>query len=97
MTPAFWHAAVWTATHDNGWTTGVTENPDGTFAAWLTRETTGPVIPEYIEDSPENAMRAAEYALHQKTGHDRCSPACSGWQLHQHPHRQPESEEEEDG
>jgi hypothetical protein len=25
--------AAWTATHDNGWTTGATENPDGTFAA----------------------------------------------------------------
>lgn len=25
--------AAWTAAHDNGWTTGVTENPDGAFEA----------------------------------------------------------------
>jgi hypothetical protein len=29
------HASVWTATHDNDWTTGVTENPDGTFCRWI--------------------------------------------------------------
>ena len=29
------------ATHENGWTTGATENPDGTFGAWAV-ETTRP-------------------------------------------------------
>jgi hypothetical protein len=53
--------AAWTATHDNGWTTGATENPDGTFAAWTTPpDHRGPIPAEYIEDSPENGMRAAE-------------------------------------
>ena len=91
------HASVWTATHDNGWTTGVTTKPDGTFAAWLTRESTGPVIPDYIEDSPENAMRAAEYALRQKTGHATCSSTCSGWQLHTHAHPRLENDDGTEG
>jgi hypothetical protein len=77
--------AVWTASHDNGWTTGATENPDGTFSAWATSEPAGAIRPDYIEDGPENAMRAAEYALEQKTGHAQCSRACSGWQMHMQP------------
>jgi hypothetical protein len=70
---------LWTATHDKGWTTGVTENPDGTYAAWVTRETTGPVTAAYVEDTPENAMRAADYAVAEKTGHRQCSSASSRW------------------
>jgi hypothetical protein len=69
--------------HDNGWTTGATENPDGTFAAWATRTgDTGPITPDYIEDGLENAMRAAVYALEQKAGHPQCSPDCSVGDAH---------------
>jgi hypothetical protein len=79
--------AAWTAAHDNGWTTGATENPDGTFAAWATQTgDTAPITAEYIEDGLENAMRAAVYALEQKTRHPQCSPRCSGWRMHTHPH-----------
>ena len=73
--------AAWTATHVNGWTTGATENPDGTFAAWTTNEA-GPIRPDYIEDTPEHAMLAADYALKQKTGHRQRSLGCSDCQLH---------------
>ena len=71
--------AIWIASHENGWTTGVTENPDRTYAAWVTPDTTDSVTAAYIEVTPENARRAADYALVQQTGHRQCSPACSGW------------------
>jgi hypothetical protein len=75
--------AVWTATHDNGWETTVSENVDHTFSAWAA-PFTGPVRIDYVEDGPENAMRAAEFALRRKTGHDQCSRVCSGWTRHSH-------------
>lgn len=75
--------AVWTAAHDNGWTTNALENLDGTFSAWAAPDPATVAI-DYIEDGPEHAKIAAEYALRQKTGHTRCSAGCSGWQLHFH-------------
>lgn len=70
---------VRTAAHENGWTTGIAETPDGTFAAWASRTDESRPIPDCIEDSPENAMRAADFALRQKTGHGPCSAAPSQW------------------
>jgi hypothetical protein len=39
---------------------------------------------EYVEMNPETARAAAMFALKQKSGHDTCSAACSGWELHTH-------------
>jgi len=73
---------VWTATHHNGWITTAAENPDGTYSAWAAPE--GQTVPaDYLEDGPEHARIAAEYALRQKTGH-QCSDQCSGWTFHEH-------------
>ena len=73
--------SVWTATHDNGWITKAVENPDGSYAAWATKEpdALGPV--DYVEDGLEKGKRAAECALRQRTGHERCTGACSGWTM----------------
>jgi hypothetical protein len=67
--------AIWEARHDNGWTTIVMEQPDGTFIAWAGR---GDAIGvDYVEDSPEHAQAAAMFALKRKSGHAACSAGCS--------------------
>ena len=35
-----------------------------------------------VEDGPENAKRAAEFALERKSGYTQCSPSCSEWRVH---------------
>jgi len=70
---------VWEAHHDNGWTTVVMEQPDGTFVAWAGQG--APVGVDYVEDSPEFARAAALFALKRKSGHDRCSARCSDFEM----------------
>jgi hypothetical protein len=73
---------VWEARHDNGWTTVVMEQPDGTFIAWAgLGETIGV---DYVEDSPEHAQAAAMFALKRKSGHAECSPRCSDFEMRTH-------------
>jgi hypothetical protein len=31
-----------------------------------------------------SAKAAADYALRDKSGHDRCDGECAGWELHTH-------------
>ena len=76
------HLAVWTNIHDNGWITIAAEAPDGTFVGWAAPAETSNVTVDYIEDGPENAMRAAEFALGRKSGHAACSTRWTGWLLH---------------
>jgi hypothetical protein len=75
---------VWSAVHDNAWTTLVTEQPRGTFAAVAFAESHRTVTADYIEDSPETAKAAALDALKAKTGHDLCSPRCAPWESYTH-------------
>jgi len=73
---------IWEAQHDNGWTTVVMEQPDGTFVAWA-----GPgeiVGVDYVEDTPEHAEAAAMFALKRKSGHTGCSPRCSPFEMRTH-------------
>jgi isocitrate/isopropylmalate dehydrogenase len=76
------NVVVWMAHHDNGWTTTVRENVDGTFsaAAEAPDET---MVADYVEGSPEIGKAAAEYALKRKSGHV-CSPRWSPWSSHSH-------------
>ena len=71
---------VWEARHDdNGWTTLVMEQPDGSFVAWAGQgEAVGA---DYGEDSPEFARAAALFALKRKSGHDRCSSRCTDFEI----------------
>jgi hypothetical protein len=39
---------------------------------------------DYIEMDAETAMTAAMFVLTKKSGHNVCSAACSGWELHTH-------------
>ena len=73
---------VWEARHENGWTTVVMEQPDGTFIAWAGPDETVGV--DYVEDCPENAQAAAMFALKRKSGHDQCSIPCSGFEMRTH-------------
>lgn len=75
--------SVWSAVHDNGWVTKAVEIPDGRFAAWAAPDDRA-TTPAYIEDGPENAKNAAEFALRETSGHSTCSARCTGWQLEQH-------------
>ena len=73
---------VWRARHDNGWSTVVAEQPDGTFVAWA-----GPgeaIGVDYVEDGPEHAQAAALFALNRKSGHATCSTRCTDWEMHTH-------------
>ena len=73
---------VWEGRHDNGWTTVVMEQPDGTFVAWA-----GPgsaIGVDYVEDTPEHALAAAMFALQRKSGHAQCSARCSDWEIRTH-------------
>ena len=70
------------ARHDNGWTTLVMEQSDGTFVAWA--EPDESVGVDYVEDTPEHAQAAAMFALKRKSGHAECSPGCSEFEMRMH-------------
>jgi hypothetical protein len=69
---------VWNATHDNGWSTMVVENPNGSFAAWAA-PSGQPVVGYAIEPEAHRGKVAATTALAQSTGHAECSDRCSRW------------------
>ena len=73
---------IWEARHDNGWTTLVMEQLDGTFVAWAGPDESVGV--DYVEDTPEHAEAAAMFALKRKSGHARCSPGCSDFEMRTH-------------
>ena len=54
------------ARHDNGWTTLVMEQSDGTFVAWAGPDES--VSIDYVKDCPEHAQAAAMFALKRKIG-----------------------------
>lgn len=78
------NAPSWIARHSNGWVTLIEERPDETWAAWAFPEGSTPTHPDYIEMDDVSAKAAAEFALREKSGHDRCDAGCSGWELHTH-------------
>ena len=69
---------LWTALHDNRWTTTVVENPDGTFSAWAAPDGETRRV-DAVEHGAETAKRAADLALARETGHTECSPDCRSW------------------
>jgi hypothetical protein len=66
MDPRRRRLIVWEARHDNGWSTIVMEQPDGTFIAWAGPDETVGV--DAVEDCPEHAQTAAMFALKRKSG-----------------------------
>ena len=74
--PAHRHLVIWEARHDNGWTTLVMEQSDGTFVAWAGPDESVGV--DYVEDTPEHAQAAAMFALKRKSGHGRMLAALFG-------------------
>ena len=76
------HLVIWEARHDNGWTTLVMEQSDGTFVAWAGPDESVGV--DYVEDTPEHAQAAAMFALKSKSGHTQCSIRCSGFEMRTH-------------
>jgi hypothetical protein len=81
-TPEMRRLLVWEARHDNGWTTIVMEQPDGTFTAWAGQGEA--VSADYVEDSPQFARAAALFALKRKSGHERCSSRCTDFEMRTH-------------
>ena len=80
--PAHRHLVIWEARHDNGWTTLVMEQSDGTFVAWAGPDESVGV--DYVEDTPEHAQAAAMFALKRKSGHAQCSIRCSPFEMRTH-------------
>ena len=67
----------WEARHDNGWTTIVAEQPDRTFAACVTNGETSSA--PFVDSNVAHAHAAVMAELRRKSGHRRCSSACSDW------------------
>ena len=80
--PEHRHLVIWEARHDNGWTTLVMEQSDGTFVAWAGPDESVGV--DYVEDTPEHAQAAAMFALKRKSGHGECSIRCSAFEMRTH-------------
>ena len=70
---------VWEARHENGWTTTVTEQVNGSFIARVRRQ--DGVGFSSVVNTIDEACVAALSALERTTGHAVCSPDCSGWML----------------
>ena len=71
--------AVWEARHENGWTTTVTEQMNGSFIASVRRK--DGVGFSAVVNTIDEARVASLSALERTTGHAVCSPDCSGWML----------------
>jgi hypothetical protein len=69
----------WEAHDENGWTTTVAQQPDGSFIAYVHGEGFGRV--SSLESTSEDALRAARVALTILARHEACSDQCSEWQL----------------
>jgi len=73
--------AAWKNRHDNGWSTHVIENLDGTFSAWAAPDA-GWVVVDYVEDGPEmrngpqSTLWRARAAMRSAR---RCAPG--GWPI----------------
>ena len=67
----------WECDHDNGWTTTIAEQADGSFAASASNGQTGGV--DYTDPNISYAHAAVMASLRRKSGHGRCSPDCSDW------------------
>ena len=50
--PEHRHLVIWEARHENGWTTLVMEQPDGTFVAWAGPDESVGV--DHVADTPES-------------------------------------------
>ena len=80
--PAHRHLVIWETRHDNSWTTLVMEQSDGTFVACAGLDESVGV--DYVEDTPEHAQAAAMFALKRKSGHAKCPPGCSAFEMRTH-------------
>jgi hypothetical protein len=69
---------TWEAIHENGWTTTVTQRPDGTFVA-VTEDCAGLRLSE-VAVSLDHARDAVRRAL-TGGGHAECSLECSEWAM----------------
>ena len=76
------HVAYWSARHDNGWTTFICEQPDGTFAVIAAPATAQGVSPDSIEQALQPAKASAARLLEEKSGHYECSAQCERWEKH---------------
>ena len=71
---------LWESHHDNGWTTVITEQGDGSFAAAAVKEPPGAI--DYVDRNIAHAHAAVLASLRRKSGHRRCSDHCSDWLLY---------------
>ena len=77
----------WESHHDNGWTTIIREQADGTFVAYAANGQASAV--DYVDRNIAHANAAVMAALRRKSGHQRCSAECSDWRLQLPPQADP--------
>jgi hypothetical protein len=70
---------VWEARHDNGWTTIIAEQQDGSFVAFASNDEA--VCVDYVGRNVTHAHAAVIAALRWKSGHRRCTNECSDWRM----------------
>ena len=70
---------VWEARHDNGWTTIIAEQQDGSFVAFASNGEA--VCRDYVGPNVTHAHAAVMAALRWKSGHRRCTEECSKWRM----------------
>ena len=70
---------VWEARHDNGWSTVIAQQQDGSFIAFASNGQA--VCVDYVGPNITHAHAAVIAALRWKSGHRRCTEQCSDWRM----------------
>jgi hypothetical protein len=68
---------VWEAQHNNGWTTIIAQQKDGSFVAFASNGES--VCVDYVGPDVSHAHAAVIAAWRWKSGHRRCTEECSEW------------------
>jgi hypothetical protein len=80
---------LWEARHENGWSTVISKQMDGSFVASTVRD--GERCVHYVGYDVAHAHAAVLAAMFWKTGHRLCSTACTDWEIREHGVVAPES------
>lgn len=70
---------LWEAQHDNGWTTVIAKQTDGSFVASTVHGDEQCV--HYVGANVAHAHAAVLAAMRWKTGHRVCSTTCTDWTI----------------
>ena len=76
------HLVIWEGRHDNGWTTLVIEQSDGTFVAWAGPDESVGV--DYVEDCARTRAGGGDVRAEAQERPRQCSIRCSAFEMRTH-------------